>query len=45
MNILLDSQQLEEAKFEDVIKASRAKVIVSGAGVGQKALQFCDDNK
>jgi T-complex protein 1 subunit theta len=40
-----DSEQLEEAKFEEVIKASRAKVIVSGTGVGQKALRFCDDNK
>ncbi|GJW59220.1 T-complex protein 1 subunit theta-like protein [Tanacetum coccineum] len=32
----------EETKVEELIKESGAKVIVSGAGVGQMALQFCN---
>ncbi|GJY53923.1 TCP-1/cpn60 chaperonin family protein [Tanacetum coccineum] len=35
----------EEAKVEELIKESGAKVIVSGAGVGQMALQFCNRNE
>ncbi|GJU62459.1 T-complex protein 1 subunit theta [Tanacetum coccineum] len=35
----------EEAKVEELIKETGAKVIVSAAGVGQMALQFCNHNK
>ncbi|GJS74597.1 T-complex protein 1 subunit theta [Tanacetum coccineum] len=35
----------EETKVEELIKESGAKVIVSGAGVGQMALQFCNRNE
>ncbi|GJY53922.1 T-complex protein 1 subunit theta-like protein [Tanacetum coccineum] len=35
----------KEAKVEELIKESGAKVIVSEAGVGQMALQFCNRNE